>query len=225
MSLFEEALAPCPRCGRQISFDVCNSVNADRRPDLRQEIVAGTFQHVRCGTCSALVSLPPLLTYLDLGHGQWILAKPASDYPDWATLELLADAAFAASFGAAAPAPARRLGAVLRRRIVFGWPALREKLLAADAGIDDVLLELLKLALMRRASTQPFGDAIEFRLVAVAGDVLELQWLELTSKETVAMMAVARKALEEIADDMAAWQPLRSRLTDGPFVDLTRLLT
>ena len=31
------------------------------------------------------------------------------------------------------------MGADLQARLVFGWPALREKLIAGDAGLDDVV--------------------------------------------------------------------------------------
>lgn len=175
--------------------------------------------------CGATVAPPPLLTYLDLGRGQWILAKPSADFANWAALEAIAVETFAASFGPAAPPQARKLAEGLKRRIVFGWPALREKLLAAEFGIDDVALELLKLAVMRAVANQPFGDASELRLVAAADETLELRWLMLTTEDTIGGLSVERGVLNDIAVDRVAWEALRGRLTEGAFVDVTRLLT
>jgi hypothetical protein len=43
MSMFESIAVACPACGTQVDFDAVQSVNADRRPDLRAAILAGTF--------------------------------------------------------------------------------------------------------------------------------------------------------------------------------------
>ena len=51
MSLFETTKLPCPLCGTEVSFNAVHSVNADRRPDLRDAIIAGTFQQEACSSC------------------------------------------------------------------------------------------------------------------------------------------------------------------------------
>lgn len=208
-----------------MSFDICNSVNVDRRPDLRVEILSGTFQAASCPDCGTEVSIPPLLTYLDVARGQWILAKPAAQFDEWPALEAVARETFAASFGVTSPRAAQQVGTTLRPRVVFGWAALREKLLAAEHGIDDVDLELLKLALTRTVSNLPFDDATEARLGAVTGDVVVLQWRNIRHDSVSASLAVPRAALAEIAANPSAWAPLRQRLGEGPFVDMSRLLT
>ena len=67
----------CPACSQFVEFEAVYSVNADRRPDLRDEILAGTFQKEACPKCGESFRLTPELTYLDEERGQWIAAFPA----------------------------------------------------------------------------------------------------------------------------------------------------
>ena len=224
MSLFEPAEVPCPACGATLTFELSASVNADRRPDLRLEILTGTFQQVTCESCGGVTRMPPTLTYMDVARGQWILAKPAADYADWTLLEAIARQTFDLSYGAAASAPARIIGRSLRPRIVFGWAALREKLLASEEAIDDVTLELLKLAAVRQISGAPLNDESELRLVDADGDELILAWLMSETERELSSLRLPRSALAGIAADAAAWTPLRARLTEALFVDFGRLL-
>jgi len=224
MSLFQPAEVSCPGCNATISFSFCDSVNADRRPDLRQEIMGGTFQHARCDACGVVVALPPQLTYMDVRRGQWILAKPAGDYANWTALEAVARQTFELAFGARASRPAREIGKGLLPRIVFGWAALREKLLARENDIDDVLLEQLKLAVVRSVEGSPLNDESELRLVEVAGNRLTLAWLVSDTQEELVSLELARGTLDGIAADSDAWEELRERLDAALFVDFGRLL-
>ena len=62
----------------------------------------------------------------------------------------------------------------LALRVVFGWEALNEKLIAAEHGVDDRALELVKVGAIRRMPTQvPVGPGFELRLVSVRGDAAE----------------------------------------------------
>jgi len=224
MSLFEPAEVSCPVCGELMSFDLCTSVNADRRPDLRLEILAATFQRVPCAACGTTVQLPPALTYMDVGRGQWILAKPAPDYANWESLEAIARDTFSLSYGPAASRPAREIGRRLTPRITFGWAALREKLLACEEGIDDVTLELLKLAVLRSVSGAPLHDDSELRLIDATNATLVLAWLVSATEQQLSTLDVPRGALDGIAAEDDAWATLRVRLTDALFVDFSRLL-
>ena len=44
MSIFESTELACPACGAINAFEAVNSVNADRRADLRRAILDGSFQ-------------------------------------------------------------------------------------------------------------------------------------------------------------------------------------
>ena len=113
--------------------------------------------------------------------------------------------------GPDAPAAAAALAVGLRVRLVFGLVALREKLLAWDAGLDDVDLELLKLAAMR-AVGEPLARAATLRLVACTADAAVLL------DDAATRWDVPRDALPP-----GAFVELRAALGAGCYVDLARL--
>lgn len=224
MSLFSHAKVTCPRCSAAFDVDVVASVNADRRPDLRRQILDGVFQVETCAACGTVFRLPPSFSYIDVGRSQWIMAYPAAELVNWTALEAQAADIFASAYGAAAPPAARVIGAGLVARITFGWPAMREKLLCPELGLDDLTLELLKAAVMRTVPKPPFADSTEFRLLGAAHGALSLAWLNSTTEATLAAVDVPRDIYNDIAGDTAAWAAMRARLADHSFTDLNRLL-
>ena len=161
MSLFHSASLNCPKCGTTANVERTASVNADRRPDLRDAIKDGTFQAIQCEKCGMPLRLPPHLTYLDVGRGSWILVEPPSLLEQWPEVEDEVFDVYAHAFGDEAPQIAQEIGEGLRPRLVFGWTALREKLICEDLGLDDTTLELLKMAIMRDVQHPPLADQTE----------------------------------------------------------------
>ncbi len=223
MSLFTEAAVTCPNCEETVVCQVVGSVNADRRPDLRDAILDDTFQVMTCNACGKSFRLQPEFNLLDVGNGQWIAAMPADRMPDYLAAEDTAAAAFDQSYGAGATPAGREIGAGLCARVTFGWPGLREKLVIRDAGLDDVVVELLKLDLLRRMPSAPLAPGTELRLVAVNDDGLDLVWLDTLSEAPQKPMVAARELYDAIAENPDAWTPLRDALTDGGFVDMQKL--
>lgn len=223
MSMFEATQAVCPVCGAEAKFDVVMSVNADRRPDLRAAILDESFQRQSCAACGASFRVAPDLNYLDVGRGRWIAAHPPAEVSDWLALEDRDRATFDQAYGAGAAQPAREVGAGLQARITFGWPGLREKLLAADQDLDDVELELLKLAIIRSSEEAALRDDTELRLVAARGDELEFAWLGLMTEQVLETLVVPWAAYDEIRRD-AGWAELRARFAGALYVDLNRFM-
>jgi hypothetical protein len=62
-------------------------------------------------------------------------------------------------------------------RAVFGWPALVEKLIARQAGIDDRTLELAKVMALRHGGETPMPGQRELRLVEAGADDFVLAWV------------------------------------------------
>jgi hypothetical protein len=225
MSIFRTEKIKCPACGEPIQYGVVYSVNADRRPDLRDAILANTFQQVDCPECGEVSRLEPSVTYLDEGKRQWILVEPAVNVKKWIELEKQALSTFQQTYGAEAPAPAQEIGATLNPRVTFGWPAIKEKLLAAKFDINDATLELAKLSIIRGGGgTVPLADDVELRLIDVVEDSLVLAWLKPATGEVIEALKLARGLLKDIESEPGAWKPLRDEITAGPFVDMHRVL-
>ena len=126
---------PCPSCEAPLEFEAVSSMNPVRRPDLKAAIMDHSLQRTPCN-CGASVRLEPTLSYLDPDQKLWIVARPYPDLGDWKNQEDAAQALFDQALGADAPSVAQEIGQGMSPRVVFGWPALREKLYARDLGLD-----------------------------------------------------------------------------------------
>ncbi|MFN0186846.1 MAG: CpXC domain-containing protein [Aquabacterium sp.] len=224
MSIFNSATAACPACAKPRQFQLVASVNADRRPDLRKAILDGRFQQETCDGCGNVFKAPPLLTYLDIGRRQWILVQPYEEQENWVFAGEIASNGFAKAYGDQAPAAARAMGKGLRVRVVFGWAALREKLRCDDLKLDDVTLELLKIAILRNVPDAPISDAAELRLVAAEGDELLFAWVRGADERVLASLRVDRSQYDQVAAGGKAWKALRDDMQSHPFVDMNRML-
>lgn len=222
MSIFQTLDVPCPTCKAVVSFDLVHSVNADRRPDLRQAILDRSFQRETCPACGLTFRVEPEFTYINLKRGQYIAVWPVSKRAEFKALEARCRAAFDKAFGAAAPPEAQALGKKVSMRMVFGWPALNEKLIAAENGIDDRSLELAKVGIVRNLDEVPVGDELELRLVALMDDELKLGWIRARSDELTDVISVSRNVVAEIEADPDPWQALREDVVGGAYVDYAR---
>ncbi len=168
--------------------------------------------------------LPASLTYMDIGRSSWILVHGAEALSEWPDRERQALGVFDLAFGARASKAAKEIGRELAPRLVFGWPALREKLLCADLSLDDTVLELLKIATLWNAPDAPIADGRELRLVAGDDTQLQLEWIVSMTEAPIAAAEVPREAYDDIAGDMEPWLPLRDALRGQMFVDMQRVL-
>ena len=226
MSLFHPVNLVCPACKASITMDAVGSVNADRRPDLRDSIIADQFQDTTCPACGKGFRLQPEFNYLDVGRGQWVGAFPAPRASDYLAAEDEVRTVFDASYGPAAPPSAQGIGEGLTVRVTFGWPALREKIIAREAGLDDVALELLKLDMLRSMPEARLGPGRELRLVRDLGADLAFVWLDSSSEGSDGDgLLVSRYAYETIASDPEPWADVRALLTNGSYVDMQKLYT
>lgn len=219
MSIFHTQQVACPACNHAFNMQASDSVNADRRPDLRDAILDGSFQRETCPQCSEAFRLDPLINYLDIGRGQWLSVLPLDAMPKWEAEEADARDLFDLSYGRKAPASAREIGDTLSLRLVFGWAALREKLVARDAGLDDATLELTKLALIRSVSPCPLAPGVELRLDSVQDGQLRFDWVMAASEQRIESLLVPRSLYDEVAAAPQDWADIREAVASGPFVD------
>ncbi|HLY56033.1 MAG TPA: CpXC domain-containing protein [Stellaceae bacterium] len=225
MSLFSTIETECPACGVTSRYELAFSVNADRRPELRAQMLHRTFQRLTCPACGQLFRIEPQFTYIHAAGHQFLTVWPADDLPRWPEQEARAVKTFNRFWGAEADPVAAQIGSELVHRVAFGWEAAHEKIVVVEAGIDDVSLELAKLALLRTQDDIPIGESA-LRLVGIDADNnLVLGLFKGADEHVLEQYLVPRALLSEIEADAEAWAPLREQLSEGPFVDIQRLLT
>ena len=229
MSIFRKQTVECPACHTPLQFDLVHSVSADRRPDLRTEIMRGEFQRKTCPACCAGFRLDPAFIYSDIGRGQWVAAQPVTAIDEWVEREAQSRELFDSGYGASAPAAVREQGARLTRRLVFGWSALREKLIAAEGAIDDTVLELLKMAMLRNLKSTPFSPDTTLRLLDFQPKRLLMGWVRNPDDAIGDLRWVDRELYDDIVADLAkgeasVWSGVHAEFKDALFVDLDRLM-
>jgi len=224
MSVFRKIDLACPACSQSVSFDAAHSINADRRPDLRTEVLNETLQSTECPHCGKSFRLAPDINYLDIGRGQWLAAHPIEKLGNWKALEDRDRGLFDKAYGRAAPSSARAIGDRLTARITFGWAGMREKLVLSEVGLDEVTVELVKIALIRGLDDSPLEQDTELRLVDADEEVLHFVWFRVPTEEFVEGLKVPRALYDEVAADVDGWAAIREQFDGALYVDMNRLL-
>lgn len=222
MSVFHTETVRCPACGTPVDFKLVFSVNADRRPDLRDAIVAGTFQRQPCPSCGTEFRVDPEFTYMELRQGLYIGVWPVAKRGQWKACAEKTAETFEQGLGKGASPEAAKLGVGIEPRAVFGWPALAEKLIARQAGIDDRTLELAKVMVLRHASETPIPGERELRLVEAGTDDVVLAWVRPADSRVEKAMRVPRSLIAEIDAEPEPWKAMREEIAEGPVVDFQR---
>ena len=154
------------------------------------------------------------MLYVDFSLGHWVVMLPAPGELGWARHEQEATESWRQNMVVNAPPMIRRLSGKSQVRCVFGLPALREKLLAWRADLDDAWLEVLKIELMR--SELGWSPSRRPRLVQT-GEALVFE-------VEGAQLRVELELLTRIQSQPLDWLPAYEAISAGPYVDVGRLL-
>jgi hypothetical protein len=129
MSIINEALAPCSKCGQQHKVIVYRSINTTDNPELKAKVMDGSLFLWECPHCGQV----NLAKYETLYH------DPAGKVMFW----LIPSGEISESQMQAITMHTKAMGGYTLRR-VNDMGTLMEKVLAAEAGLDDVVLEMCK---------------------------------------------------------------------------------
>jgi hypothetical protein len=165
----------CP-CGHTFEVTAADGLHVTDDPDLRAAIVGGDVRVYPCPSCGARVQLDALTGYTDLERGHWFVVFPESALADWRGAVAFADDSFRSVIEVRSAPIVKTWAPRLRRglRAVFGLDALRDKLLALDAGLDDRLVEQVKLDVVRWLELSPTGVV---RFERIEDDQLVFAWV------------------------------------------------
>ena len=129
MSIINEALAPCSKCGQQQKVTIYGSINISENPELKEKVRNGSLFLWECPHCGQV----NLAKYETLYH------DPAAKLMVW----LIPQGEISETQMQAITMHTKAMGGyTLRRASDMG--TLMEKVLINDAGLDDVVLEMCK---------------------------------------------------------------------------------
>ncbi|MEL6345473.1 MAG: CpXC domain-containing protein [Myxococcota bacterium] len=149
MSTFVNLELTCNHCHGRFQVEAAQSLQIRRFPEYREQILDGVFNHFRCPHCERLAVVEPRLLYTDFERFHWLVAWPGHALRYRAALGEKMAASFHKNMVVSCPPLVRSWAPRFTRRMVFGLPQLREKLLIFDHELDDRLIEALKLRILQ----------------------------------------------------------------------------
>ncbi len=129
MSIINEALAPCSKCGEQHKIVVYRSINIADNPELKAKVMDGSLFLWECPHCGQV----NLAKYETLYH------DPEKKVMFW----LVPQGEISETQMQAITMHTKAMGGYILRR-VNDMGTLMEKVLITEAGLDDVVLEMCK---------------------------------------------------------------------------------
>ena len=177
---FTIVVTECPRCDRSQSVRVRNTVDAVAEPELKQQLLARTMMAHECSGCGHSYQITYDFLYLDSSQNL--------------AIELSASA-IPRSMGELAPSVPGQ-----RRRVVTSWSDLVEKILVFDAGLDDRVVELVKLGVSRQLIAR-YSSALA-KVAAKPLDLSRLSFRSIDHSETTG------DRIEFVVPSSPRWLPI-----------------
>lgn len=209
---------PCPKCGVENEFLSIFEIDVADQPDYRDMIVDRTLLKEACESCGTEYRPQPRFAFFSRDHDLWVNASAWDERDNWRAGEEQARSTFDTYYNISTSMANRMRQGPLNQRLTFGWEALREKIIAAARGLNDVKLELFKLSLQQQ-SPERDDDGSDLRLLEADEAELLLGRIAPPNEEIVDRMTIARRDYDAFEPDVS----LRKKLTEGTYVDLRRL--
>jgi len=226
MSKFIDTAQTCPHCNAEMTCRIAVSLNVTRSPVYREAILNESFHAFTCAACGKKMLVEEPFIYTDFTRQHWIGVFPRSWESAWALHETSAPEAFQQTMaGPYTPAIARKMAEGFSVRTVFGLSALREKLVMFDAGIDDALLETLKMELMRNNKEIAFHPNYRPLLSSTNDQTIEMNVFSIAADQSPSsqLISVPRSLLDELKNS-PSYTLLKEEFSKGSYADIGRLM-
>jgi predicted nucleic-acid-binding Zn-ribbon protein len=226
MSVYEERVLTCPHCGHGEPRSVAVSLDGARAAQQWQEIQDDTFQRFTCTACGKVFRADGPLIYIDFDAKLWIGVFPAPWETAWWDHEDVPRGVFDRYMTENCPPLVREWAPGFAVRAVFGLDRLREKLVAHEAGIDDRVLEVYKLELLRGMGLYELSPRARpiLREATATSALFHVPRPDPGEPGNLAKVRVARAEIDRIAAAQdGEWASAIAAVAEGPYVDLGRL--
>lgn len=132
MSVILRKRYECPNCTSELEVEVCDSVNADVTPRLRELVLNGEINSTVCSTCGKRIVINQPFLYHDMTRNFYIYYIPEHVNPDKA----IGSAELIAQFGSTT------------LRYVPSLEELIDKIHVFEDGLNDIVVQVLKSHLL-----------------------------------------------------------------------------
>lgn len=219
---FSEDLV-CAGCGHRFAARMARGIHATRVPHVRAQILRGELHVIACPACGASSDVDHDIAYTDFDRHQWVRVARPADLVAWPRVEADALAQFDRVMAGGAALVAQ-LADRFRVRVVFDLDELRERLAIWDAGLDDGIVECVKLVCVRERPDLA-THAHRIRVRAIAEGALEMASVPAVDpKRDRARWTVPASVVTATAADAARWRTEFPELFANGFVSIDRYL-
>lgn len=124
----------CPACGKDVNFEVWNSINVDINPEMKERVLNGTLYNFKCQYCNHEDKIAYPILYNDMARNFMVYYCDESGIEDCknALNNIMNDKL------------TKEITEKAKYRIVTSYLQLIEKIKIFESGLDDRLIELLK---------------------------------------------------------------------------------
>jgi hypothetical protein len=211
-------------CGETLSVLIVESLNAERHPELREQVLDRSLHVFECDYCGKRTLVETPFLYFDFERRQLLGVHPVTEIAHARERSEELVEIYCQRLRDEAPALVRERAKDFLVRVCFGYEELREKLVIDDAGLSDLVVEALKCQLIGGDERLQASGLVTLRLDAITaeGDLAFVaDWMMPT---TIPLRVVAsRSAYEAIAATRATLLERIPGLASGPHVSLLRL--
>lgn len=142
----------CPKCNKEFEAVCWDSLNTDLNPEAKEKLLNATFFDQKCEHCGAVAGMLYPMLYHDMSKKVmiWFFTDENSTAEAYDTIEF-----------AEKELDAFEEGKKYKYRIVFTPNDLSEKVIIFDNGLDDRVIEVLKLIVSLMVMEQYPDERIE----------------------------------------------------------------
>lgn len=170
MSTFRSYDAACPACDHRWKVEIAQGLHITRLPHIREQLLTGRFQVFECPQCKSPTVFEATVVYTDFERHEYIACETAAS-ASWQAAIARHQTVFRDCFEHGPPI-AQEMGQLFKRRLVYGFRALREKIVLWDAGLDDRIVEAVKGDLLRQEGQAPRETVLRISRVLDGGHLL-----------------------------------------------------
>jgi len=211
----------CPACGTRQTMNVVKSANVARMPDVKRQLLEHEFMRLPCRSCECVLEIERDLLWVDFDQKLMVVCFDPADSGDIAACEADAIEVFRHAAWEHCPPVVRQLGTEISLRVVFGYDELREKVLCWEHGLDDKILEYLKLSMLVAHPEWQGGGFAGLRLVEVRSETLVFMRLVGGPKPLFEVSSEMMARIAAAPEAFIQWAP---QVWSGPYVSATTVI-
>jgi len=222
MLLMKNLTSVCPHCSDKNMFTWYGSLNLDRDLKVKAELLNTGLSIIKCSNCQIQYQEEPDLALIYLSKRLWLVGHPIEQMTHWKNLEKESLQNYASTFGPDAKSGFEALGLKVKPRMVFGWPALVEKILVFENNLDERTIELAKYLLQKNLGSSAID--LELRLSHSSQNQYFFRSYNQKSRKLLNdIFSITQETVESFKTHSSDWSDFEKQFENTSWFDSLRL--